>query len=120
MLAVVPVIAGTFYYVLGHVRKLFTRAQEAIDWLNAVISESILGSSLIRLLNSQQYEYQKFLAANAEAKDIGMSILRLFSSLIPVITLCTNLATLVSLTLGGHFVMHYTTLATTAVRTARS
>jgi len=105
VLAVVPVIAGTFYYVLGHVRKLFTRAQEAIDWLNAVISESILGSSLIRLLNSQQYEYQKFLAANAEAKDIGMSILRLFSSLIPVITLCTNLATLVILTLGGHFVI---------------
>ncbi|HEX7651593.1 MAG TPA: ABC transporter ATP-binding protein [Candidatus Paceibacterota bacterium] len=106
VLAVVPVIAGTFYYVLGHVRKLFTRSQEAIDWLNAVINESILGSSLIRLLNSQHYEYQKFLAANAEAKDIGMSILRLFSSLIPVITLCTNLATLVILTLGGHFVIN--------------
>jgi ATP-binding cassette subfamily B protein len=34
-----------------------------------------------------------------------MSILKLFSSLIPVITLCTNLATLVILALGGHFVI---------------
>jgi ATP-binding cassette subfamily B protein len=106
VLVVVPIIGGTFYYVLGRVRKLFTRSQEAIDWLNSVINESILGSSLIRLLNSQQYEYQKFLAANSEAKNIGMSILRLFSSLIPIITLCTNLATLIILALGGHFVIN--------------
>jgi ATP-binding cassette subfamily B protein len=106
VLVVVPIIGGTFYYVLGRVRKLFTRSQEAIDWLNSVINESILGSSLIRLLNSQQYEYQKFLAANTEAKNIGMSILRLFSSLIPVITLCTNIATLIILALGGHFVIN--------------
>ncbi len=86
VLAVVPVIAGTFYYVLGQVRKLFRRSQEAIDWLNSVINESILGAALIRLLNSQQSEYQKFLAANTEARTIGMSILRYFSSLIPVIT----------------------------------
>jgi ATP-binding cassette subfamily B protein len=104
-LAVVPVIAITFYYVLARVRKLFKRSQEAIDWLNAVINESILGSSLIRLLNSHQYEYQKFLAASTEARTIGMSILKLFSSLIPVITFCTNLATLIILTLGGHFVI---------------
>jgi len=105
VLAIVPVIAVTFFYVLGRVRKLFTRSQEAIDWLNSVINESILGSALIRLLNSQQYEYQKFLAANTEARSIGMSILKLFSSLIPVITLCTNLATLIILSLGGHFVI---------------
>jgi ATP-binding cassette subfamily B protein len=105
VLVVMPVIGGTFYYVLGRVRKLFLRSQAAIDWLNSVINESILGSSLIRLLNSSQYEYQKFLAANAEAKSIGMSILRLFSSLIPVITFCTNLATLIILALGGHFVI---------------
>jgi len=105
VLSIVPIIAVTFFYVLGRVRKLFTRSQEAIDWLNSVINESILGSALIRLLNSQQYEYQKFLAANTEARSIGMSILKLFSSLIPVITLCTNLATLVILALGGHFVI---------------
>ena len=75
-------------------------------WLNKVISESILGSSLIRLLNSQQHEYQKFLAANTEAKEISLSILRLFASLIPVIIFSTNVATLMILTLGGRFVIN--------------
>ena len=105
MLAIVPVIGVTFYFVLAQVRKLFRKSQEAIDWLNKVINESILGAALIRLLNSQQYEYEKFLDANTEAQNIGMSILSLFASLIPVITFCTNLATLIILALGGHFVI---------------
>jgi len=106
VLAVLPVIGGTFAYVLGKVRKLFVKGQGAIDWLNKVINESILGSSLIRLLNSQQYEYQKFLAANTEAKAISLSILRLFAALIPVIIFSTNVATLTILVFGGRFVIN--------------
>ena len=105
VLLIVPVVGGTFFFIFGRVRKLFKRSQEAIDWLNRVINESILGSALIRLFNAQQAEYAKFIAANTEAKDIGMSILRLFASLLPVITFATNAATLVILTLGGHFVI---------------
>ena len=105
ILGIVPFIAITFQLVLRKVRTLFKRGQEAIDWLNRVINESILGASLIRLLNTQQIEYQKFMQANSEARDIGLSILRLFASLIPAITLATNTATVVILALGGHFVI---------------
>ncbi len=105
VLGVVPIIGFTFYFVLAKVRKLFTKSQEAIDWLNKVINESILGSGLIRLLNSQEYEYQKFLAANDEAKNVSLKILGMFASLIPAITFCTNISTLIILGLGGHFVI---------------
>jgi ATP-binding cassette subfamily B protein len=105
VLSVTPIIGLTFFFVLKKVRKLFLRAQEAIDWLNKVIGESILGAALIRLLNSQSQEDKKFLAANSEAKSISFEILRLFSSLIPVITFFTNLATLAIVLLGGHFVI---------------
>jgi ATP-binding cassette subfamily B protein len=105
VLAVIPVIGGTFAFALSKVRKLFKKGQEAIDWLNRVINESILGSSLIRILYSQNVEYQKFTAANAEARDIGLSILSIMSALIPVITLAVNLATVIILALGGHFVI---------------
>ena len=105
VILVVPVIGLTFYLVLRKVRKLFVKSQEAIDWLNKVINESILGSALIRIVNSQQSEYNKFLDANTEAKKISLSILRLFASLVPAITFLTNLATLIILMLGGHFVI---------------
>jgi ATP-binding cassette, subfamily B, bacterial len=105
VLIIVPIIGITFYLILMRVRKLFKRSQEAIDWLNKVINESILGAALIRLLNAHQPEYEKFIAANTESKNIGMSILRLFATLIPVITFTTNLATLIILSLGGYFVI---------------
>jgi ATP-binding cassette, subfamily B, bacterial len=70
-----------------------------------VISDSILGSTLIRLLNTQQLEYTKFLAANTEAKNIGLETLRLFAAMIPAIGFATNLATVIILGLGGHFVI---------------
>jgi ATP-binding cassette subfamily B protein len=105
ILGIIPFIAITFQLVLRKVRTLFKRGQEAIDWLNRVINESILGASLIRLLNTQHIEYQKFMEANSEARDIGLSILRLFASLIPAITLATNTATVVILALGGRFVI---------------
>jgi ATP-binding cassette, subfamily B, bacterial len=105
ILGVVPFIAITFQLVLRKVRTLFKRSQEAIDWLNRIINESILGASLIRLLNTQQIECQKFLEANAEARDLGLSILRLFASLIPAITLAVNAATVIILILGGRYVI---------------
>jgi ATP-binding cassette subfamily B protein len=105
ILGIVPFIGITFQMVLRKVRTLFKKAQEAVDWLNKVINESILGASLIRLLNTQQTECQKFTQANAEARDIGLGILRLFASLIPSITLAVNLATVVILALGGNFVI---------------
>ena len=105
VLAVLPIIAGAFRFVMGRVRKLFLQGQQAVDWLNKVINESILGAALIRLVNSQHSEYEKFLAANTQARDIGLRILNLFASLIPIIIFCTNLATLLILTLGGRFVI---------------
>lgn len=105
VLLVVPVIGGMFFFILTRVRKLFRKAQEAIDWLNKVINESIIGSSLIRLLNSQNTEFDKFVEANGRAKAIGMNILKLFSSLIPVITFAASLATLAILAFGGHLVI---------------
>jgi len=105
IIAIVPIIGTAFFLVLKKVKVLFIKSREVIDWLNKVISESILGSALIRVINSQQLEYQKFLDANAKARDLGLSILRLFAGLIPIIIFVSNLAGLTILVLGGHFVI---------------
>ena len=105
VIAIIPVIGITFFVVLRKVRVLFKQSREVIDWLNKVINESILGAALIRVVNSQMMEYNKFLEANTRAKSLGLSVLRLFAGLIPVITFTANGATLAILLLGGHFVM---------------
>jgi ATP-binding cassette subfamily B protein len=108
VIAIIPIIGITFFLVLKKVRVLFKESRAVIDWLNKVINESILGSALIRVINSQQLEFDKFLKANTKAKDYGLGILRLFAGLIPVITFTANMAGLSILALGGHFVINKT------------
>ena len=105
VISIVPIIGGTFFIVLRKVRVLFKRGREVIDALNKIINESIMGSALIRVLNSQQPESMKFLESNLESRNLGMSILRMFATLIPVIMFVANMAVVTILALGGHFVV---------------
>jgi ATP-binding cassette subfamily B protein len=105
VMAIIPIIGITFYIVLARVRILFKKSREVLDWLNKVINESILGAMLIRVVNSQLFEYDKFVGASDKAKNIGLSILRLFAWLIPIIVFTANMAGLMILVLGGHYVI---------------
>jgi len=105
VLLVIPIIGGAFFLVFNKVKVLFKKSQEILDKLNRVISEAILGSALIRVLNAQLPENYKFTEASGEAKNLGLSILRLFALLIPVIVFTANMARLIVLGMGGHFVI---------------
>jgi ATP-binding cassette subfamily B protein len=105
VMAIIPIISGAFYFVFRKVKVLFKKSREVIDWLNKVINESILGDALVRVLNSQMLEYNKFMDANTQARNLGMSILKLFATLIPIVVFVGNLASLTILALGGHYVI---------------
>jgi len=105
VLASIPAIGVAFFLIFSKVKVLFTKSREVVDALNKVISESILGAAIIRVVNAQASQYQKFLEVNTEARSVGLSILALFAALIPIITFVSGLATLAIVVLGGHFVI---------------
>ncbi len=105
VLIIVPIIATAFFIVFRKVKVIFRKSRKIIDALNKIINESVLGSALIRVLNSQQPEGQKFLEKNIVSRDLGLSIVRLFSVLVPIIMFVSNLAVVTILALGGHFVI---------------
>ncbi len=106
VLTIVPILGMLFYLVFGKVKELITRSRKVIDRLNKIINESILGAALIRVLNSSQSEYAKIFAANTDAKNIGLQVLRIFATMVPAIGFIANLAILTILVLGGHFVIN--------------
>lgn len=105
VLIIIPMIGVTFAVIFAKVKESFLKAREVIDWLNKVINESILGAALIRVLNTQSLEYEKFTEANTEAKNVGIKILKLFAAMIPIVTFSANLAVLIILVLGGKFII---------------
>lgn len=105
VICIIPVIGGAFFIILKKIRAYFKKAQEVLDKLNKVINEAILGSALIRVLNAQTNEYNKFIESSGEAKSIGLSILKLFATLIPIIVFTANMARLAILAVGGHYII---------------
>lgn len=108
VVTMVPVIAVAFYIVFSKVKVLFRRSREIIDMLNRTINESITGSALIRVLNAQQPESMKFLEANVLSRDNSLSIVKLFSALVPIIMFVSNIAVVAILLQGGHYVVNGT------------
>ncbi|MEI6490561.1 MAG: ABC transporter ATP-binding protein [bacterium] len=106
VITIIPVIGITFFVILRMVRKLFIQSREVVDWLNKVISESIIGAALIRVLHSENLEENKFTVANAKARDTGISILKLFSFMIPIITFVSSIGSLIVVSLGGYYVIN--------------
>lgn len=105
VLVIIPVIIGAFGVVFGKLSVLFKKSREMVDRLNKIINESIIGAALVRVLNAQITEYNKFLEVNTIARNISLSILKLFATLIPIVVFVGNMAMLAILFLGGHFVI---------------
>ena len=105
VLAILPIIGILFFVVFSRLGPLFKETQEIIDKLNLIISESVLGSALVRVFNSGKHEYDKFSIVNTLSKENGLKILKYFSIIVPSIGIIANVASLVILALGGHFVI---------------
>lgn len=105
VLATLPLIAVSFFVIMGRVRKLFGQIQGLVDVMNRVLTETIVGAPLIRLVHTEARETARFTEAAQNSRAIGMNILRQFASMIPLITFLTNVAVLIILSLGGHFVI---------------
>jgi ATP-binding cassette subfamily B protein len=106
ILTIIPIIITSFVFVFRKVGVLFKKSREVVDWLNKVIVESVMGAAIVRVLNAQTLEYKKFIDASTQAKNIGISILSLFATLIPIVVFVSNIASLTILLLGGHFVIN--------------
>jgi ATP-binding cassette subfamily B protein len=100
-MSILPIVIGVFVFIFSQISPLFRKAQLNISQINQVVNESIFGSSLIRILNSQNWEEEKFKKVNEKARNISLEVVNLFSLLIPSINLVSNLAVVVILYIGG-------------------
>ncbi|MEM1312790.1 MAG: ABC transporter ATP-binding protein [Patescibacteria group bacterium] len=100
-ISILPIVIVLFVFIFSKISPLFSESQLNLSKINQVVNESIFGSSLVRILNSQSWEEKKFAKVNQTAKDISIKVVTLFSLLIPSINLVSNLAVVVILFVGG-------------------
>lgn len=105
VVVIIALVGFIFSFIIKKTKPYFLETRSVIDLLNRTIDESVFGSALIRVLNAQALEYRKFLQTSEKAKELGMVLVSFFALLLPVIMFVANIAILVILFMGGHFVI---------------
>lgn len=101
IVAIVPLIIGSFIYILIKVMPLNIKGRTIIDNNTKSVNEIINGARLIKAYNLQEYQYQKFNQTNKAWKDNGINVFNIFSISLPFFFFAVNLV-IVFIFYGGY------------------
>lgn len=108
LLVLLPVLAISIFLIMRMAMPRFARMQAGIDNLNSKTQESITNVRVIKSFVRKDREQDKFASANDELCDATLSALKVMVTIMPVMTLCMNAATLATLWRGGNVVINGT------------
>ena len=99
---VIVVILSIMMVAFPTVMPKFKILQKLMDGLNSVVREMLDGMPVIRAFNNQKKEEEKFEEANSKIMKTNMFTARAMSTLMPLIMLVMNSATILIVWVGGH------------------
>lgn len=101
LVAVVPVLALLIYLIVSSGVPLFKAMQEKLDKLNLVLRENLTGIRVIRAFNRTEQERKRFDRANSDLTDTAVKVNRIMASLMPIMMLVLNFASIAIVWFGG-------------------
>lgn len=102
---VIPLLAAVIALLLKTAFPRFNMMQKKLDALNSGIQENITNVRVIKSFVRQDFESEKFTAANDDLMNSTLRALRIVITTMPVMTLAMNITTLAVVWLGGNFVV---------------
>lgn len=103
LLLVTAILIGFF---IVKTEPLFRNVQRKLDALNGVLQENIAGARLVKSLVRADREMERFGAANTELTFRSIAVNKFSSTMMPALTSCINLGTVVVIWAGGLETMH--------------
>ena len=106
MLAVViPLMVIIIAIVMSVCIKLFDAMQRKIDALNNTLQENLVAIRVVKAFVRGNYERKKFKKSNDELMDAALNVGLKIVTIMPIMMLCMNGATVAVLYFGGRMVM---------------
>ncbi|BBH23757.1 multidrug ABC transporter ATP-binding protein [Paenibacillus baekrokdamisoli] len=101
IIAIVPILAIVIYSIVSRGVPLFKVMQTKIDKLNLVLRENLTGIRVIRSFNRISQEQSRFNKANYDLTDTSIKVNRIMASLMPIMMLVLNFASIAIVWFGG-------------------
>ena len=103
-LTMVPLLLVTAVILVIFVSKMggmFLSAQQKLDKLNTVLQENIAGVRVVKAFVRKEFENARFEDANDEFTNNTIRVMRLNSTLSPILTLIINIGIVILIWVGG-------------------
>ena len=80
---------------------MFSAIQKKLDRLNCVVQENVTGARVIKAYVKEDYEGERFEAANSDLRDTNIKVGRIMAVMNPVLTVVMNAAIIAVIYIGG-------------------
>lgn len=101
-LIIVPALVLAVGWIVRAMPPLFRVLQGRIDNVNRIMREQITGIRVIRAFGRDDHEQARYADANAEIRDVSLSLGRLMAFMYPSVLLVWETSAIVIVWIGGH------------------
>lgn len=105
LLIMIPVLAVAIIALLKISFPRFNTMQQKLDNLNSRTQENITNVRVIKSFVRRDLENERFRKSSADLRDSTLNALKIVVCTMPVMTLAVNIATIVTIWRGGHYVV---------------
>jgi ATP-binding cassette subfamily B multidrug efflux pump len=99
---VVPTLGICVTLIVRRLRPLFRTMQVRLDTVNRVLREQITGNRVIRAFVRDDYEKDRFEAANARLTEVSLGTGRLLALMFPIVMTVVNVSSIAVVWFGAH------------------
>ncbi len=105
LIVITPVLLVISRFLSRHIRPRFVAMRERLSEMNTAAQENIAGNRVVKAFAREEYEKERFEEKNQAFMDSHLRINKLWLSFFPVIELLVNAIQLVTVFVGGLFII---------------
>ncbi len=102
VLVTLPFILATVAVMIKKAIPLFSKAQKKLDNVNSVVQENVTGARVVKAYTREDYEINRFNAANLDYQDISLKASIIISVVSPIMNLIVGFAVVAIILIGGY------------------
>ncbi|MGI6129960.1 MAG: ABC transporter ATP-binding protein, partial [bacterium] len=101
LLVAIPVLVVLLFIVANRALPLFTKSQQSLDRVNAVMQENLAGIRVVKAYVQADQEQARFGQASRRLRDITVQASRIIALAMPIMMLVMNLSIVAVIWFGG-------------------
>ncbi len=101
LLCALPILIIMLTLVLKKASPLFSVVQTKLDKVNSVVQENVSGARVVKAYVREDYENDRFDAANSELRNTNFRVLKLLTIMHPILNIIMNVSVIAIILIGG-------------------